>query len=470
MSNLTIPMEIGQQNGHKKILIVDDEPIVREVLEGLVASSGCRPVSVGSGEEALDLLARDDYDAILLDLMLPGRDGLEILKDVLSQDGDQIVIMVTAYATVETAVSALKAGAFDYIQKPFQNDQVIHSLRRGMERRRLTIENRLLRQQFRDRYGLDNIVGHDPRMVALFDLVLQAAPSKSSILIRGESGTGKELFARALHNHSHVAAGPFVTVNSGNLPPDLLESNLFGHVKGAFTGAYAFKKGLFEVADGGTIFFDEIGNVSLETQAKLLRVVQERNFMRLGGIDTISVNVRIISATNTDLERAVRDGTFREDLYYRLNVIAIEIPPLRERKNDVPVLADHFLREYTSENGNKVIHGFDPEVMRLFLSHSWPGNVRELENVVERAVVLSRGSVITPDLVPDSVRAPRLGVDSTPESGLPLKQAVESFERRLIVDTLQKAGGVQRRAAELLQVRPTTLNEMIKRYGINPKS
>ena len=451
-----------------RILVVDDEPIIREVLAALLGGSGYDARMTTTGEEALEELTREEYDAVLLDLMLPGRDGLDTMKAILSRDPDQVVIMVTAYATVETAVSAIRAGAFDYIQKPFQNDQVLLALQRGLERRQLKRENRQLRRELMDRYGLDNIVGRDPRMLAVYDLILQAAPSRSSILVYGESGTGKELVARAIHNHSSVANGPFVTVNSANLPPELLESSLFGHVKGAFTGAHAFKKGLFEAADGGTIFFDEIGNVPMETQSKLLRVVQDRQFMRLGGVDTISVNVRIISATNSDLEKAMREARFREDLYYRLNVIRIDLPPLRSRKNDIPFLASHFLKKYSEEN-HKPVETFDPDAMKALLSHSWPGNVRELENVVERAVVLSKRPVVTPDLLPHSVTTGAREPDTTPEQGLPLKQAVESFERRMIEETLRTVGGVQRRAAEILQVKPTTLNEMIKRYDIRPR-
>jgi transcriptional regulator with GAF, ATPase, and Fis domain len=345
-------------------------------------------------------------------------------------------------------------------------------LRNAVERRRLVTENRVLRQSLQERYHkFDNIIGRSARMRQVFDLIIQAAPSRSTILISGESGTGKELVARAIHTHSARAERAFVTVNSGNLPSDLLESNLFGHVKGAFTGAVYPKKGLFEVADRGSIFFDEIGNIPLETQPKLLRVIQEREFMRLGGVDTIKVDVRIIAATNVDLRQMMEDGRFREDLYYRLHVISIPLPPLRERKEDIPPLVHHFLHKYGEENGTGDLE-LTPDALDLLVDYDWPGNVRELENVIERAVVLSPGSRIDVDLIPEQVRRkptfqiPRVVV---PPEGLSLKDVVSDFERRIIETTLETTGGVQKRAAELLRIKPTTLNEMIKRYEIGPR-
>jgi DNA-binding NtrC family response regulator len=387
-------------------------------------------------------------------------------------DEELAVIMVTAYASVDTAVNAMKRGALDYITKPFKNDEVLLVLRNAVARGRLEIENRVLRQNLQERYHkFDNIIGGSPRMRQVFDLIIQAAPSRSTILIQGESGTGKELIARAIHTHSARADRSFVTVNSGNLPPDLLESNLFGHVKGAFTGAVYPKKGLFEIADRGSIFFDEIGNVPLETQPKLLRVIQEREFMRLGGVDTIKVDVRIIAATNVDLQQMMQEGRFREDLYYRLHVITIHLPALRERKEDIPTLVRHFLQKYGDENGRPNLE-LAPDALDLLAEYDWPGNVRELENVIERAVVLTAGSRIGADLIPDQVRRrptfqiPHLTV---PPEGLSLKDVVTDFEKRLIESTLESAGGVQKRAAELLRIKPTTLNEMIKRHDILPR-
>jgi two-component system response regulator PilR (NtrC family) len=366
----------------------------------------------------------------------------------------------------------MKRGAFDYITKPFKNDEVLVVLRNAVERRRLISENRALKQNLQARAAkLGNIIGRSGRMRQVFDLVMQAAPSRSTVLVNGESGTGKELVARALHTNSARADRAFVTVNSGSLPPDLLESNLFGHVKGAFTGAVYPKKGLFELADRGSIFFDEIGNVPLETQSKLLRVIQEREFMRLGGIETIKVDVRIIAATNVDLKRMVDEHRFREDLYYRLNVITIALPPLRDRRDDIPLLAQHFLQKYGEENGKSPLELL-PEALDLLMEYDWPGNVRELENVIERAVVLCPGARIGAELIPEHVRGvhafeiPQIAV---PPEGISFRQVTADFERRLIESTLEAAGGVQKKAAELLHVKPTTLNEMIKRHDIRPR-
>src|SRR5438445_3302419 len=333
--------------------------------------------------------------------MMPGLDGIATLDELKRTDEDLAVIMITAYASIESAISAMKAGAFDYISKPFKNDEVLVVIRNAMERRRLVHENRALRQNIQERYHkFANIIGRSPRMRQVFDLIIQAAPSRSTILVQGESGTGKELVARAIHTHSQRKDRAFVTVNSGNLPPDLLESRLFGHVKGAFTGAVYPKKGLFDLADKGSIFLDEIGNIPLETQAKLLRVMQEREFMRLGGMDVIKVDVRIIAATNVDLRKLMEEGRFREDLYYRLHVINVQLPPLRDRKDDIPVLVQHFLEKYGEENRKPGLE-VSPEALDMLMAYDWPGNVRELENVIERAVVLSSGRRVGTDLIPD---------------------------------------------------------------------
>jgi two-component system response regulator PilR (NtrC family) len=380
--------------------------------------------------------------------------------------------MITAFASVENAISAMKRGAFDYITKPFKNDEVLVVVRNALERRRLMAENTALKQNLQAQYNkFAGIIGRSPRMKQVFDLIIQAAPSRSTILITGESGTGKELVARAIHSNSTRAERAFVTVNSGNLPSDLLESTLFGHVKGAFTGAIAPKKGLCDLADKGSIFFDEIGNIPLETQAKLLRVMQEREFMRLGGMETIKVDVRIIAATNCDLHQMVEEGRFREDLFYRLHVINVYLPPLRERKDDIPLLAQHFVEKYGEENHKAGIE-LTAEALDLLMDYDWPGNVRELENVIERAVVLAPGTRINADLIPENVRSapsfhlPRFVV---PPEGISFKDVITSVEKRLIESTLEAAGGVQKRAAELLKIKPTTLNEMIKRHDIGPR-
>ncbi|HEX2223601.1 MAG TPA: sigma-54 dependent transcriptional regulator, partial [Thermoanaerobaculia bacterium] len=413
-----------------------------------------------------------DFDLVLLDLMLPGMHGLQVLREIRRRDAEQVVVVITAYSSIESAIEAMREGAFHYIPKPFKNEEVLLTLRKGLEQRRLASENRSLREQLRQRFAFDNIIGKSKPMQQVYELIQLAAPAKSNILVLGESGTGKELVAKAIHHHSRRASGPFVTVNSGSLPPDLLESNLFGHVKGAFTGAISSKKGLFEMANGGSIFFDEIGNIPLDTQAKLLRVIQEREFMRLGGVDTVRVDVRIIAATNADLEGEVQRGQFREDLYYRLNVITVNLPPLRKRTEDIPLLAQHFLAHYAREN-EKTIQEIAPDAMQILLDYHWPGNVRELENVVERAVVLSTGPVLGVELLPHSVRSSEVGgfpAPSLPATGISYKEAVSEYERQLIIRALQASGGVQKRAAELLQVKPTTLHEMMKRLNISSES
>jgi two-component system response regulator PilR (NtrC family) len=362
----------------------------------------------------------------------------------------------------------MKRGAFDYITKPFKNDEVLVVIANGIRQRRLVAENRNLKQALSERQRFDVLVGKSPKMQEVYSLIQQVASSRSTVLISGESGTGKELVAKAIHNSSARRDKPFVTVNSGSLPPDLLESNLFGHLKGAFTGAIYPKKGLFEVADGGSIFFDEIGTIHLETQAKLLRVIQEREFMRLGGVDTIKVEVRIIAATNCDLKQAVAEGRFREDLYYRLNVINIQLPSLRQRKEDILLLVNHFLDKYGEENG-RVDLKVAGEALGALLEYDWPGNVRELENVIERAAVLAENSTIDRSLIPDHVRSgpsftiPQVAV---PEEGISFREVITDFEKKLIESSLETSGGVQKRAARLLGLKPTTLNEMIKRYNI----
>jgi two-component system response regulator PilR (NtrC family) len=404
--------------------------------------------------------------------MLPGMHGMEVLREIRRRDPEQVVVVITAFSSIESAIEAMREGAFNYIPKPFKNEEVLLNVRKGLETRRLTAENRTLREQLRQRYGFDNIIGKSKPMQQVYELIQLAAPAKSNILILGESGTGKELVAKAIHHHSRRSEGPFITVNSGSMPADLLESNLFGHVRGAFTGAVASKKGLFEMADGGSIFFDEIGNIPIDTQSKLLRVIQEREFMRLGGLDTIKVDVRIVAATNADLEAAVREGTFREDLFYRLNVITITLPPLRKRTEDIPLLAQHFLVHYAREN-EKHLRDISPQAMEALLDYHWPGNVRELENVIERAVVLSTGEVLGVDLLPSSVRNPDsvgLPPPALPANGVAFKEAVSEYERQIIIKALQASNGVQKRAAELLQVKPTTLHEMMKRLNISSES
>jgi DNA-binding NtrC family response regulator len=465
-----IPPSASTRKG--SILVIDDEEIMREILEALLSQEGYDVRLAADAEEGLHLARSVPFDAAIVDVMMPGMDGISALDELKKIDEDLPVLMITAFASVENAIAAMKRGAFDYITKPFKNDEVLVVLRNALAQRRLVAENRALRQNLQaraNRFG--EIIGRSSRMRQVFDLIIQAAPSRTTILIAGESGTGKELVARSLHQNSTRADRAFITVNSGSLPPDLLESNLFGHVKGAFTGAVYPKKGLFELADKGTIFFDEIGNIPLETQAKLLRVIQEREFMRLGGVETIRVDVRIVAATNVDLRRMMDEGRFREDLYYRLHVITVQLPPLRERRDDIPLLVQHFMEKYGQEN-QKLNLELTPEALDLLMEYEWPGNVRELENVIERAVVLSTGSRIDVDLIPDNVRSSRrfqMPQFVVPPEGISFKDVTTDFERRLIESTLEAAGGVQKRAAELLHIKPTTLNEMLKRHDIRPR-
>ena len=454
------------------ILVVDDEEIMREILETLLTREGYDVKLASSGEEGLELARALPFDAAVVDIMMPGINGIETLDELRRFDEDLAVVIITAYASVESAISAMKSGAFDYITKPFKNDEVLVVIRNAMERRRLVHENRNLRQNIQERYHkFGNIIGRSPKMRQVFDLIIQAAPSRSSILIQGESGTGKELVARAIHSNSSRSEQPFVAVNSGSVSPELLESTLFGHVRDAFAGAVYPKKGLFDLADRGTLFFDEIASVPLDTQAKLLRIIQDREFTRLGDVESVSADVRVIAATNTDLRQTMEDGRFREDLFYRLHVVTITLPPLRARKDDIPLLVQHFLHKYGDEN-RKADLEVAPDALDLLTEYDWPGNVRELENVVERAVVLTSGPRIGVELIPDHVRRPpsfHMPQFVVPPLGISFKDVITDFEKRLIESTLEASGGVQKRAAELLHIKPTTLNEMIKRYDIHPR-
>ncbi len=450
------------------VLVIDDEEVMREILVSLLSSEGYRIKLAGTGEDGIAVASREPIDLAIVDVMLPDQSGIDVLDELKRIDSELVAIMITAFASVETAIEAMKRGAFDYVTKPFKNDEVRLVVANGMKQRRLVHENRTLKAALSDRQRFDVLVGKSPRMQDVYALIRQVAPSKSTVLITGESGTGKELVAKAIHNHSTRKTKPFVTVNSG-LPPDLLESNLFGHVKGAFTGAVSPKKGLFEIADGGSIFLDEIGTIPIETQAKLLRVIQEKEFMRLGGIDNIRVDVRIIAATNSDLKLLVEEGSFRDDLFYRLNVINVLLPPLRQRKEDLSLLALHFLKKYGDENGRVGLR-LSPEAVQSLLEYDWPGNVRELENVIERSVVLASGPLIGRGLIPDHVRSgsvfrlPRIVV---PKDGISFRDVIAGFEKKLIESSLEASGGVQKKAAHLLGLKPTTLNEMIKRYNIS---
>ncbi len=468
------------------ILVVDDESEIREGLEMLLAGEGYGVSSAETGESGLGKLEERPFDLLLLDVSLPDRNGIDLLREIRARDPHLPIVLITAYGSIEMARAAFKSGAMDYITKPWSNDELLAQVAQAVESRRLRDENVQLKRALKQRFNFPNIIGKSEKMQSLLDLVAQVAPSRSTVLISGESGTGKELIAKAIHSASPRADRAFVPVNTGSIPVDLLESQLFGHVKGAFTSAVASTKGLFEVADQGTIFFDEIATISPETQAKLLRVIQEREFMRLGGTEQIKVDVRIVAASNIELLTLVREGRFREDLYHRLNVIHLQLPPLRERREDVPMLLSHFLGRYCQENA-KPMRTFTPGAMKLLMDYDWPGNVRELENVVERAVVLSTSERVDVELLPESIRSKEIvrgvrlqlsefmpplpgeaGARSSADNSQPsLFQIMDEIERRIIVDMLERTNWNQTEAAERFMIPLSTLNQKIKRLGID---
>ena len=442
---------------------------MRDVISRLLQEAGYRVITSSSGEDGLERIQQEPVGLVLLDLMLPGLDGLGTLEGMLDLDPDLVVVMITAYASIENAVKATRLGAFDFVTKPFRNEALLLVIKNGLDKRNLEIENRQLRTTLRGRSTFQNLIGKSEPMQQIYNLISQVGPGRSTVLIGGESGTGKELVAKAIHNLSPRVDEPFVTVNSGTIPSELLESELFGHVKGAFTGASSAKKGLFEIADTGTIFLDEIATVPLQIQSKLLRVIQEREFRRVGGLENIKVDVRIVAASNVDLKQAVGAGEFREDLYYRLNVIRINLSPLRDRKDDIPLLVDHFVTAFCEENQRSPL-SWDPDTLKALVDYDWPGNVRELENAIEHAVVLCpEEGPITWSLLPREIldsTAVNLGRISLRESNVSLKELVTEFERNLITVALKKTDWNQKKAASLLRINPTTLNEKLKRLEI----
>ncbi len=453
------------------ILIIDDETEVLASLDELLKIEGYETATATTAAAGLEKLAKEPFDLVLLDISLPDSNGIDVLKAIKRDSPEIPVIMITAYDSSQVAFQASREGAESYITKPWDNDKLLLEIRNLLDRSRLRAENVLLRRALK-RFGLPNIIGKSERMQKVYDMITQIAASRATVLITGESGTGKELVAKTIHATSPRADKPFVPVNTGSMPVDLLESTLFGHVKGAFTSAIATKRGLFEVADQGTIFFDEIGTIGVDTQAKLLRVIQEREFMRLGGTESIKVDVRILAATNSDLKQMVQANKFREDLYYRLNVISVHLPPLRDRKEDIPLLVDHFLAKYCNENGREGVK-FSPEAMRLLMDHNWPGNVRELENAVERAVVLSAGPVIGPEALPEQVTEERReGIQTFSAEqvdGHSLFEIVEDFEKKVILDMLARTNWSQTEAADRFKIPLSTLNQKIKRLRIDIK-
>jgi DNA-binding NtrC family response regulator len=462
VNQATVPSQGG-------VLIIDDEAEIRESLQTLLELEGYDVDAAATGEEGIAKLEERPFDLVLLDLALPDRNGIELLPEIRAHDFQIAIIMITAYGTVEDAVRAMQAGAANFLQKPWDNEKLLADVRAAVARRRTEEENIQLKRALKQRYSFENIVGKSEPMLKIFDLVTQVAPSRSTVLLQGESGTGKELIAKALHLNSPRRDRAFVPVNTGSMPPDLLESTLFGHVKGAFTSAIASKKGLFEIADRGTLFLDEIGTMGVETQSKILRVLQDRKFMHLGGVHEIQVDVRIIAATNVDLRQLVREGKFREDLFYRLNVITIDLPPLRQRKEDIPLLVDFFLRKYSQEN-ELPLRRFTSEALRPLMNYSWPGNVRELENAIERAVVLSSAGDIGPDLLPDSLvgrGSPIPVIESRADASL--FDVMEECERHIILDMLEKCSWNQTETAEKFHIPLSTLNQKIKRLNIEIK-
>jgi len=453
-------------SGGASILVIDDEASIRESLEVLLTIEGYTVTMAVDGVEGLRILDSGGFDLLLLDLNLPGQSGIELLPQIKERQPEMPVIMITAYGTVDNVVDAIRAGAENFVQKPWDNEKLLADIRSAVARHRAEEENLQLKRTLKQRYNFANIVGKSEPMLKVFDLVAQVAPSRSTVLIQGESGTGKELIAKAIHANSPRKDKAFVPINTGAMPSELLESTLFGHVKGAFTSAVASKKGLFEVANGGTLFLDEIATMGMDTQAKILRVLQDRRFMHLGGIQEIQVDVRILAATNVDLRQEVREGRFREDLFYRLNVITVDLPPLRARREDIPLLAQHFLEFYANENALAERH-LSADALRALIDYEWPGNVRELENAIERGVVLSSGPIIGSELLPGQITG-RSFQDAllahNPNSSL--FNILEDIERRIIIEKLERCNWNQTETAEQFHIPLSTLNQKIKRLAI----
>jgi DNA-binding NtrC family response regulator len=453
--------------GRTHLLVVDDETPLREAVAERLADHGFAVEQAGSGEEALERLAEFAYDVLVTDLRLPGIDGRRVLDAAIERYPEIIAIVITGFGTVKDAVEAIKQGASDFITKPFQFDALLHVLNSALEQRRLKTENAYLRSQLEQRYKLDGLVGKSRVMRDLFQLLEIVAATTSTVLITGETGTGKELAARAIHHNSPRRANRFVAINCSAIPETLLEAELFGHARGAFTGAVGTRQGRFEQAHKGTLFLDEVGTMSPALQAKLLRVLQEREFERVGDSHTIKVDVRVIAATHSDLEKMVRDGAFREDLYYRLNVIPVKLPPLRERREDIPLLVQHFVQRLCGEQGRPAA-GVSQDAMRKLMAHPWPGNVRQLENAVERGLAFSqgRGQIDVQDLAPEiqtQTTAPESAEPPLPEEGLDLERYMSAVELALIRRSLERTHGNKRQAAELLNLKRTTLIEKLKR-------
>ncbi len=454
--------------GAARVLVVDDERSMREFLEIFFRREGMHVATAASVDEALAAIEHDDFDLVMTDVQMPGRSGLALLSAVREASPETVVIMITAFATTETAIEAMKQGAYDYLTKPFKMDEVRLVVEKALEKKLLTVENRRLRSELRTHARQRVLIGASAAMQRVYDLMAQIAAARTSVLVCGESGTGKELVARGIHELSERRDKPFVAVNCGAIPENLLESELFGHVKGAFTGAVQNKPGLFEVAHGGTLFLDEVGELPATLQVKLLRAIQEKTIRRVGGNADATVDMRIVTATNRDLHAESQAGRFREDLYYRLNVIQITLPPLRERMEDVPLLVQHFVEKFARDQGKPVCRFSDAALARV-LAYDFPGNVRELENTVERAVALCRGETIEPELLPAALLAPRppQSAPSLPSGGQSLDDLMNAFERDLLLAALAKTGGVKKRAANLLGITFRSFRYRLEKLGLD---
>jgi DNA-binding NtrC family response regulator len=455
--------------GNEKILVIDDSPEIVKLFSEYLLGEGYEVDTAEDGAKGIALIEGNSYDLILTDLKMPGTDGMDVLKYLTEHSPDSICIILTGYGTVKNAVEAIKLGAFDYLTKPVKMDEILVTFQRAFEYRDLKRENVHLRNQLKRKYRFENIIGDSEGTQKVFELIEKVADTDSTVLILGESGTGKELIAKAIHYNSYRRDKPFVPVNCAAIPGELLESELFGHEKGAFTNAIRMRIGRFELAHGGTIFLDEIGDMNPILQSKLLRVLQERQFERVGGIKTIKTDIRILAATHQNLKILVQQRKFREDLYYRLNVIPIEIPPLREKKTDIPLLTHYFLEQFNKRKKKK-IRGIREDAMARLMRYEWPGNVRELENTIERVIILLDGDMVTSQDLPDKFQEiPEIGpaqFPEIPESGISLDDAVNEFERKLILQALVKTGWVKNKAAQLLNLNRTTLIEKIKRQNL----
>ncbi|MBI4681949.1 MAG: sigma-54-dependent Fis family transcriptional regulator [Nitrospirae bacterium] len=461
-----------------RILVIDDEESIRELLKDFLESKGSEVVSASDGETGLNLLKEEKFDLFLLDLMMPGMSGMDVLRETASEKIEVPSIVITAHATVQTAVEAMKLGAFDYITKPFNLEEFYIAVKRALDVSKLQEENIRLKKELKKKYGYNKIIGNSPPIQNVIKFIEKIADTDSTVLITGESGTGKELVAQTIHYNSSRSKKMFVPLNCAAIPKDILESELFGHEKGAFTGAINTRIGRFELANNGTLFLDEIGELAPALQVKMLRVLQEKEFERVGGVKTIKVDVRILAATNRDLETAVREGTFREDLYYRLNVIPFHLPSLRKMKEDIPLLADYFIKDI-SKRKKKNMPEFSREAMHCLENYRWPGNVRELENLIERMIILKEGEVITPDDLPERLREKRQtqklhsGEQVLSSDGVDLNLILDDIENNMIKQALEISKGVKSKAASLLGLNRTTLIEKMKKkeieYGVSQK-